>query len=103
MISIDTKNLNPKFLEQMERKLRRDHKRIIAQAAQYTKQEAQNNAPVDTGALKASIDTELLDTGFFIGSKLPYSGYVEYGTKRIRVFAFLRKAISKMILKFSSK
>jgi hypothetical protein len=40
---------------------------------------AQTNAPVDTGALKASISLDIFDLGFVLGPTVDYGGFVERG------------------------
>ena len=46
-------------------------------------QRARNRAPVDTGALAASIHrVKLPDGSFLVGSSVPYASDVEFGTSR---------------------
>lgn len=52
----------------------------IVRGAFKTQALAQVKAPVDTGALKASITTSIHDLGFEVGPEVNYGGYVELGT-----------------------
>ncbi|GLY08268.1 HK97-gp10 family putative phage morphogenesis protein [Actinoplanes sp. NBRC 101535] len=63
---------------------------------------AKGFAPVDTGALKNSISTEFDGDGRFgamtadIGSDLKYSGFVEYGTRRMAPQSYLGPALDRV-------
>jgi len=97
-LSIKTTGIKPNLFEQMERRIKRDFKR----ACKNVQLEAQNLAPVKTGQLKNSIELVDLGDSVFIGSKTPYAGYMEFGTKKIRPVAFLRRALAKLLLKFKA-
>ena len=63
---------------------------------------AQANAPVDTGALRASIyyDTGESDYGnamVVIGTTIRYGGFVEYGTYKMAAQPYLRPALDEVI------
>lgn len=59
---------------------------------------AQLGVPVQTGALLASIERSVKPTskGFLgrIWTSLPYAGYVEFGTSRMKARPFMRPAIT---------
>ena len=100
-LKVDTSKLNPAFLEQYEKKMRRDLKVLVKNASEYAQTEAKGLAPVKTGTLRESISTILLnDSEFWIGSKVGYAGFICYGTRNIRAVAYIRRALAKMILKF---
>jgi len=85
-----------KVLDQWARKVDRD----LKNAAKSVQIEARSLAPVRTGNLRDMIQTEPCSDGYMVIAKAPYSGFLEYGTKRIRPVAFLRRALAKMILDF---
>jgi HK97 gp10 family phage protein len=51
--------------------------------------------PVDTGALRESLDREVDGAALVarIGSNLNYAGYVEYGTEKMDAEPYLRPAL----------
>lgn len=60
--------------------------------------EAKKRCPVDTGRLRASINTQLQgDYKVRVGSNVEYAPYVEYGTENQRAQSFLRPAIDKVL------
>ena len=62
---------------------------------------AKNRAPVDTGALKNSISTEIQNRGDTIrgevGPTVHYGGFVENGTSRMRAQPYLRPATDAVL------
>lgn len=60
-------------------------KTIVKRTSNGTVTAAQRVVPVDTGALKNSIHSDLAPDGlgFEAGSELGYSGWVEFGTTRM--------------------
>lgn len=62
---------------------------------------AKNRAPVDTGALKGSITTEVQNRGDTIrgevGPTVNYGGFVENGTSRMRAQPYLRPATDAVL------
>ena len=70
---------------------------IVVEASQPIADEARRIVPVDTGALKASITTELKEADFSraIAVTKPdtlYAGFVEFGTSRMRAQPYMRPA-----------
>ena len=60
-------------------------------------QRARNHAPVDTGALAASIHrVRLPDGSFIVGSSVPYADAVEFGTSRRSPQPYLRPAFDSV-------
>ncbi len=54
---------------------------------------AKSLAPVDTGALRESIEWIKEGDERFIGAGVPYAAYVEYGTSTTQARPFLRPAV----------
>lgn len=60
-------------------------------------QRARNRAPVDTGALAASIHrVKLPDGSFVVGSSVPYASDVEFGTSKQRAQPYMRPALDSV-------
>ena len=70
--------------------------RCLAESGQVVSDEAKNNCPVRTGALRdsiaASVETDTLTA--IIGSDLDYAIYVELGTRKQAPQPYLRQALS---------
>lgn len=62
---------------------------VIKIAAMETEDGAKQNAPVDTGALKASIYTKLSGLSAEIGASVEYAIYQELGTSKMAAHPFL--------------
>lgn len=56
-------------------------------------QDAKNNAPVKTGALRDSIDKKVEGDSVIVGSDLFYSVFIEVGTSKMPPKSFLRRAL----------
>lgn len=73
--------------------------KCLAESGQLVKDEAKNNCPVKTGALRddisASVETNELQA--IIGNSLDYAPYVELGTRKMAPRAYLRRALSSSI------
>ena len=52
----------------------------LTKACLLVESEAKNKVPVDTGALRRSINTKIYDTYGVVGTNLEYAPYVEFGT-----------------------
>lgn len=52
----------------------------VAETANDAAETARGLAPVDTGALRGSIDVTVSGLSAEVGSDIRYAGYVEYGT-----------------------
>lgn len=52
----------------------------LRKACLLVESEAKNKVPVDTGALRRSINTKIYDTYGVVGTNLEYAPYVEFGT-----------------------
>lgn len=69
---------------------------------------ARNNAPVDTGALRNSITSEVLSSehAVVVGSNIEYAPYQELGTSRMDACnsgqGFLRPAVEDHIAEFEN-
>lgn len=56
---------------------------------------AKKDCPVDTGRLRNSITHEVRGDAAYIGSRVEYAPYVEFGTSRQRAQPFLRPAATE--------
>ncbi len=54
---------------------------------------AQVTCPVDTGALKKSLKKERSPRGWKISANTHYAVYVEFGTRRMRAYRFMGRAL----------
>lgn len=64
-------------------KLPREVKTIVQETLYAIESTAKIRCPVDTGALRASIQSEMTsETGGQVGTNILYSIFVEYGTSR---------------------
>ena len=85
-----------------------DMKSKLEETGDLVMKSAKKNAPVKTGNLRDSITYDLVGKEtVVIGSDVVYSPYIEFGTKYIKPYAFLRRAIdenkSKILKIFSKK
>ena len=64
----------------------------IGKVTYYTQEQAKQNAPVDTGALRNSISAEVDGLTGFVFTGLDYAGYVEFGTYKMAANPFMRRA-----------
>jgi len=93
-------------LNRLEFDLRQAGLRVAAQASQVVRRtgqavvrDAQAMAPVDTGALRASIgvDYDLDGLGFEAGPTVLYGKFVEEGTSRMAPHAYLGPAFDRNV------
>ncbi len=75
---------------------------VIAKAALDVESDAKENAPVDTGALKASIFTEILSGGATarVGPTVSYGIFQELGTHKMRAHPYLIPALERVRASF---
>lgn len=82
-----------KLMREVEKSIERN----VEEAAKFVVKEAKMQVPVDTGALKASIDYELdkVRSGYKakIYADMPYALYVELGTYKMDAQPYLRPAL----------
>jgi HK97 gp10 family phage protein len=71
----------------------------VKQAAERVAERARANAPVLTGALRASIDVEPTNDplSFRVVVRAPYASFVEFGWSRAAANPFLRRAIAASV------
>lgn len=84
------KNPTPKEQKYIQQKLLQVGLKIEA--------EAKKRCPVDTGRLRASINTQ--KTGKMqvqVGSNVEYAPYVEYGTSKMQAQPYLRPAVDQVL------
>lgn len=76
--------------------------RALTSGALFIQAQASENAPVDTGRLRASIGTEVHEDYALIGTNVEYAPYVELGTSRQDAQPYLRPAIDNNIAKIKT-
>lgn len=64
----------------------------VAKAAYDTEADAKTLCPVDTGALRGSIKTQVEGASARVTASMEYAGYVEFGTYKMAPRAFMRPA-----------
>lgn len=81
-----------------------DVRRAIKQNGAEMQAGAQQYVTVDTGALKRSIELEIMDKGFTAKVKptMEYAQYVEYGTRKQSAQPYMRPAFHVQKLIFLS-
>jgi len=99
-LKIDTKGLNPKFIEQLEAQKKAQLRQAIRPRAIFVWKQAKAFAPVWSGQLKRSIEMQAVDDTYLIGTRCPWGGYQEYGTRHNTPVAYLRRAVAAMLLQF---
>lgn len=72
-------------------------KSITKEVAYKIERDAKQNAPVDTGYLRNSIQTEIEDDGYYarIFTATEYASFVEFGTSKQHAHPFLFPAAFK--------
>jgi HK97 gp10 family phage protein len=85
-------------LDSLANSITREIASALQEAANIFVQNAQANAPVDTGFMRDNITiTESSDTSITITSEAGYSGFVEYGTRKMDSQPFFEPAIEQSI------
>jgi HK97 gp10 family phage protein len=85
-----------RFLNDMPNWIKTSGMQLMDEAASVASTEAKRLAPVRTGRLKKSIRKSHTQQGEYrVGSNVPYSGFVEYGTSKMAAQPFLRPAMEK--------
>ncbi len=64
----------------------------VAKAAYDIEADAKTLCPVDTGALRGSIKTQVEGTSAKVTASMEYAGYVEFGTYKMAPRAYMRPA-----------
>lgn len=80
---------------EQEEKIKQAFKAVVLQM----RNEAVNNCPVDTGALKSDVAShqfEVNENTFEIGSSMEYASYVHDGTHKIPARPFIDHAIDQL-------
>lgn len=77
-------------------------RRIVKKNGAELQEQAQRNAPVDTGTLKRSIKLSISDKGFTAecNATADYAGYVEWGTRFQEPQLYMGDALIKQGEKF---
>lgn len=89
--------INLDRLEELKKELRPRAKQLIRAAAFEVQGKAQVNAPVDTGALKNSIEaTEVGIYTWWVIVGVDYGAFVELGTSRMAAQPYLTPAVEEV-------
>lgn len=91
-----------KFTDNSDKVLEALHAAVLdalEKTGQFVQGEAQGRAPVDTGNLRDHIKYAVADDeqAVYIGTtaeEVPYAGYVELGTHKMRAQPFLKPAVA---------
>lgn len=71
-------------VDQIRREVSGSFKQLISALATDLQRELQQKTPVRTGRAQAGWNKQVGDRDFVIENKVPYSGYLETGTSRMR-------------------
>lgn len=69
---------------------------VLQHIADQVRDDAKAGCPVKTGALKESIEDEVVGNVARVGSNKKYAGYVEEGTRHMRAQPYLRPALYRV-------
>jgi len=95
-IHIDTREL-----DRIRAELKPRAQAILADTAHAVEERAKREAPVDTGALRSSINSEQTgDYSWRVKDGVEYGIYQELGTSRMAAHPFLTPAVESMRQKF---
>jgi len=94
-IKVDVK-VDDKVLKSVLGKIGKLENYIVSAATVDVFNYARMDVPVDTGALKASIYRRVSGNTGYVGSSMPYAGFVEMGTRKMRAQPYLRPALNKV-------
>lgn len=73
--------------------LREQHIRLVEKKADKVLFTAIVTAPVDTGRYKRSLKKERIPTGWRISANTHYAKFLEFGTRRMRAYRTLGRAL----------
>lgn len=88
-------NAHPKAVEQSVQ--------VLKNNAEYGKSIAQVTAPKDTGFLRGEIKTSYQGMTAKIISGAGYSGYLEYGTRKMSARPYMRPMLEQVTPKFQAE
>lgn len=93
--------LNKKLKENLDME---QVKKVVKNNTDEMAKNAKRLAPVDTKNLKDKIETEMKSGGMIgvVTSKAPYSGYQEFGTRKMRKWPYMKPSFEKQKVKFKS-
>lgn len=96
-------------LEEISKKLRKNMdlslvKQVVRNNTDEMTLNAKRLAPTDTNNLKTLIHYELKNGGLVgvVTSPAPYSGYQEFGTRKMRKWPYMKPSFEKQKVKFKS-
>ena len=96
MIEVKNIKIDTQALEDYANKLGASIDRALAGLAAQVSGRAKDSAPVDTGALKNSIDFEKVDEGtYWVKDGVEYGIYQELGTSKMAAHPFLVPAMEQ--------
>ena len=104
MTQVGEIRLDTRVLDRIARDLNTNTDRVLAGIAFEVEGEAKKRAPVDTGALKNSINTQRKKKGLYhVQDGVEYGIYQELGTSRMSKHPFMVPAIERVRKTLSEK
>lgn len=95
--------LDMKKMEQIARDLNKNTEQVLKSFAFQVEGEAKTRAPVDTGALKNSINTKKMSDNLYrVQDGVEYGLFQELGTSRMAAHPFMKPAV-EAVRKFIHK
>jgi HK97 gp10 family phage protein len=97
--------LDTRELERIAARLNTNTRQVIEGLAFEVEARAKEFAPVDTGAMRASIFTEIEATGAVVarvGPSVEYAPFVELGTYKMGAQPFLMPALQTIVYKLNA-
>jgi len=84
-------------LQQLDSSLKAQVQQSLTDLASSIENTAKQLAPVRTGYLRSTIYSQTSDWTVKICASAPYAAFLEFGTRRIRAFKFLSKALEEYL------
>ncbi|HVP41017.1 MAG TPA: HK97-gp10 family putative phage morphogenesis protein [Candidatus Krumholzibacteriaceae bacterium] len=86
-------------LQRLEGSLKSQVQQSLEDLASSIETTAKQLAPTKTGYLRSTISTQTSDWTVKVCATAPYAAFLEFGTRRIRAFRFLSRALEEHIPK----
>ena len=95
--------LKNNFFEKYDQKVLNQVKELVRNAAYKIEAEAKRACPVDTGNLRASINTQVSDYEAAIGTNVEYAAFIQFGTKKRGATPYLYPALKQVQPEFEER
>lgn len=92
-INVEGQDEVRRLIEKAAKLYPEEAKKGVTLACIKVEKSAKQNAPVDTGRLKASITHKVDGLMGVVGSDVEYAPYIELGTQRMKAQPYLRPAL----------